>query len=134
MSKDDEDATYLPAYKSRNAKRPSVDYENCGMKKSRTVGDLTALMIGCHDDNRSGNCKADDGFKVIVGECFDSFNYFLQAPVADVNMDLIQQFVFMNMSSPMNKSSSLSYAMKDLELEIPQAVRIDDDEDEPPSI
>lgn len=131
MTTDDEDADYLPPYKNRKAKRSVVDYDNCRLKKSRTVGDLTALMMGCHDDSRNTtNCNTDDGFKGLAGGCLDSFTYFRNTPVPDVNMDLIQQFVFLNMGSPMDKNISHPYFGSKLQLELPKAVGRDDDDDD----
>lgn len=135
LSNDDEDSTYLPAFKTRNSKRPIVDYDNCRMKKSRTVGDLSSLLL-CHDDVRSSG-HLDDNYKVLVGDCLDSLSFFIQTPVQDVNMDLIQQFVFLKMSSqnPINcSSSSHSFSRTDLQLDLPKEIELEEYEDEPPSI
>ena len=127
----DEDENYPATYNSRKVKRSVVDYAKCGLKKSRTVNDLSALMMGCNDDGRNAtNCNVDDGFKGLVGGCLESFTYFRNSPVPDVNMDLIQQFVFLNMGSPMNKNISHPYFGSKLQLELPKVVGINDDDDD----
>jgi hypothetical protein len=125
IAKDDEDSNYMPSYLLRNKKRPHVDYENCRMKKSRTVNDLSALIMGCHDDVRKvASCNVEEGLKV------DNFHFYRQNSSSDVGLE--QHFVFLTMAAPLSSSLFKRGGEHQLE-EIVEDVS-DEDDEEPPSM
>ena len=131
LTKDDEEANYLHSYKSRNKKRSMTEYDNCRMKKSRTVNDMAALIMGCHDDVRKvANCNSEESFKVLVEDCIDNYNRFRQAPPLDIGLE--QHFLFLTVTAPLSSTHFIS-EIKPQKRNFEEDEILEDD-DEAPSI
>jgi hypothetical protein len=127
--------SYHPIFQARRLKRSAVQYEDNPIKKSKTVSDLSALLLSCqnetikHEVFYCDDHVHDTDSNLVREKSLDTLKFFCPPTLTTSKLYSIDDFILLSLNSPIEMTDTKAICL-DKDFEDAEDTDKEDEEDD----